>query len=130
MSAGMAYEAMNNAGASRSRLIIILNDNDMSIAPPVGAMSAYLSRVVSSSSYQTLRNFAKQLAKKMPHFVEDTARNAEEYTHGYVDGRHAVRGTGPLLRRPDRRPQSRSPVARARRTCATPTSTGRSWSTS
>jgi len=82
MSAGMSYEAMNNAGASRSRLIIILNDNDMSIAPPVGAMSAYLSRVVSSSKYQTLRSFAKQLAKKMPHFVEDTARRAEEYTRG------------------------------------------------
>ena len=74
MSAGMAYEAMNNAGALRTRLIIVLNDNDMSIAPPVGGMSAYLSRVVSSSTYQTLRNFAKQLAQKMPHFVEDTAR--------------------------------------------------------
>jgi len=82
MSAGMAYEAMNNAGAARSRLIIILNDNDMSIAPPVGAMSAYLSRVVSSSAYQSLRNFAKQLAKKLPRFVEDKARRAEEYTKG------------------------------------------------
>ncbi|MEQ1866812.1 MAG: 1-deoxy-D-xylulose-5-phosphate synthase [Micropepsaceae bacterium] len=86
MSAGMAYEAMNNAGASRSRLTIILNDNDMSIAPPVGGMSAYLSRVVSSSKYQTLRNFAKQLAKKMPHFVEETARKAERYTHGLTMG--------------------------------------------
>jgi 1-deoxy-D-xylulose-5-phosphate synthase len=79
MSAGMAYEAMNNAGATRSRLIIILNDNDMSIAPPVGAMSAYLSRVVSSSAYQSLRHFAKQLAKRLPRFVEDKARRAEEY---------------------------------------------------
>jgi 1-deoxy-D-xylulose-5-phosphate synthase len=86
MSAGMAYEAMNNAGASRTRLIIILNDNDMSIAPPVGGMSAYLSRMVSSSTYQTLRNFAKQLAQKMPHFVEDTARKAERYTHGMAMG--------------------------------------------
>ena len=86
MSAGMAYEAMNNAGASRSRLIIILNDNDMSIAPPVGGMSAYLSRVVSSEGYTTLRNFAKQLAKKMPHFVEETARKAERYTHGWTMG--------------------------------------------
>jgi 1-deoxy-D-xylulose-5-phosphate synthase len=86
MSAGMAYEAMNNAGATRSRLIVILNDNDMSIAPPVGGMSAYLSRVVSSSGYQTLRNFAKQLAKKMPHFVEETARKAERYTHGWTMG--------------------------------------------
>jgi 1-deoxy-D-xylulose-5-phosphate synthase len=86
MSAGMAYEAMNNAGASRTRLTIILNDNDMSIAPPVGGMSAYLSRVVSSSTYQTLRNFAKQLAQKMPNFVEDTARKAERYTHGLAMG--------------------------------------------
>ncbi len=86
MSAGMAYEAMNNAGALRTRLIIVLNDNDMSIAPPVGGMSAYLSRVVSSSTYQTLRNFAKQLAQKMPHFVEDTARKAERYTHGMAMG--------------------------------------------
>src|SRR5262245_14377014 len=84
MSAGMAYEAMNNAGASRSRLIIILNDNDMSIAPPVGAMSAYLSRVVSSSSYTTLRNFAKQLAKKM--HVDTSIKKAEEYTRGYWMG--------------------------------------------
>ena len=65
MSAGMAYEAMNNAGAARSRLIVILNDNDMSIAPPVGGMSAYLSRMVSSEGYTTLRNFAKQLAKTL-----------------------------------------------------------------
>jgi 1-deoxy-D-xylulose-5-phosphate synthase len=86
MSAGMAYEAMNNAGATRSRLIVILNDNDMSIAPPVGGMSAYLSRVVSSSGYQKLRNFTKQLAKKMPHFVEETARKAERYTHGWTMG--------------------------------------------
>jgi 1-deoxy-D-xylulose-5-phosphate synthase len=86
MSAGMAYEAMNNAGASRSHLIIILNDNDMSIAPPVGAMSGYLSRVVSSEGYTTLRNFAKQLAKKMPHIVEETARKAERYTHGLTMG--------------------------------------------
>jgi 1-deoxy-D-xylulose-5-phosphate synthase len=86
MSAGMAYEAMNNAGATRSRLIIVLNDNDMSIAPPVGGMSAYLSRVVSSSTYQQLRNFAKQLAQKMPQVVEDTARKAERYTHGMAMG--------------------------------------------
>jgi 1-deoxy-D-xylulose-5-phosphate synthase len=86
MSAGMAYEAMNNAGASRSRLIVILNDNDMSIAPPVGGMSAYLSRMVSSEGYTTLRNFAKQLAKKFPHFIEESARRAERYAHGYWMG--------------------------------------------
>jgi 1-deoxy-D-xylulose-5-phosphate synthase len=84
MSAGMAYEAMNNAGVSRARLIIVLNDNDMSIAPPVGGMSAYLSRVVSSSGYTTLRNFAKQLAKKL--HVEGSAKKAEEYTRGYWMG--------------------------------------------
>ncbi len=86
MSAGMAYEAMNNAGASRSRLIVILNDNDMSIAPPVGGMSAYLSRMVSSEGYTTLRNFAKQLAKNFPHFIEESARRAERYAHGYWMG--------------------------------------------
>ncbi len=86
MSAGMAYEAMNNAGAARSRLIVILNDNDMSIAPPVGGMSAYLSRMVSSEGYTTLRNFAKQLAKKFPHFIEESARRAERYAHGYWMG--------------------------------------------
>ena len=66
MSAGMAYEAMNNAGAMRARLIVILNDNDMSIAPPVGAMSAYLSRVVSSHTYRGFRHIAKQLSEYFP----------------------------------------------------------------
>jgi 1-deoxy-D-xylulose-5-phosphate synthase len=66
MSAGMAYEAMNNAGAMHSRLIVILNDNDMSIAPPVGAMSAYLSRLISSKPYASMRHLAKELAKKFP----------------------------------------------------------------
>src|SRR6202043_3707203 len=66
MSAGMAYEAMNNAGAMDSRLIVILNDNDMSIAPPVGAMSAYLSRLLSGRTYMSLREIGKQLAGHMP----------------------------------------------------------------
>src|SRR5271170_3908720 len=66
MSAGMAYEALNNAGALKSRLIVILNDNDMSIAPAVGAMSAYLSRLLSSKPYMTLRNAAKQIAHHLP----------------------------------------------------------------
>src|SRR3954469_3057424 len=65
MSAGMAYEAMNNAGANKNRLIVILNDNDMSIAPPVGAMSAYLAKLVSSRSYTGMRNLAKRVAKKL-----------------------------------------------------------------
>ena len=86
MSAGMAYEAMNNAGAMHSRLIVILNDNDMSIAPPVGAMSAYLARLVSGDLYQGVRNIAKQLAKKLPKAFEETARKAEEYARGFATG--------------------------------------------
>src|SRR5712675_2262921 len=66
LSAGMAYEAMNNAGSMQSRLIVVLNDNDMSIAPPVGAMSAYLSRLISSHSYRSLRHLAKDVAKFLP----------------------------------------------------------------
>src|ERR1700747_2590419 len=85
MSAGMAYEAMNNAGSMDSRLIVVLNDNDMSIAPPVGAMSAYLSRLLSSKSHRR--------------------------RHGA--GGDSVRGTGLFLRRSHRRPQSGSPAARA-----------------
>ena len=86
MSAGMAYEAMNNAGAMDSRLIVILNDNDMSIAPPVGAMSAYLARLISGETYQQLRNWAKQLAKILPKGWERRAARAEEYTRGFWTG--------------------------------------------
>jgi len=86
MSAGMAYEAMNNAGAMDSRLIVILNDNDMSIAPPVGAMSAYLARLISGETYRQLRNWAKQLAKILPKSWERRAARAEEYTRGFWAG--------------------------------------------
>jgi 1-deoxy-D-xylulose-5-phosphate synthase len=86
MSAGMAYEAMNNAGAMKSRLIVILNDNDMSIAPPVGAMSAYLSRLISSRSFMSLRDFAAKMAKRFPRTLERTARRAEEYARGILTG--------------------------------------------
>jgi len=86
MSAGMAYEAMNNAGALKSRLIVILNDNDMSIAPPVGAMSAYLSRLLSSKSYMNLRQALKQIAAHFPKPLEVAAKRAEEYTRGMVTG--------------------------------------------
>jgi 1-deoxy-D-xylulose-5-phosphate synthase len=86
MSAGMAYEAMNNAGAAQSRLIVILNDNDMSIAPPVGAMSAYLARLVSGKTYRSLRDFAKQLARRLPRFFHEKAKRAEEYTRGFWTG--------------------------------------------
>jgi 1-deoxy-D-xylulose-5-phosphate synthase len=86
MSAGMAYEAMNNAGAMNSRLIVILNDNDMSIAPPVGAMSAYLSRLLSGGTYLKLRDIGKQLAKHMPKGLEEKALRAEEYARGFLTG--------------------------------------------
>jgi 1-deoxy-D-xylulose-5-phosphate synthase len=86
MSAGMAYEAMNNAGALRSRLVVILNDNDMSIAPPVGAMSAYLARLVSSGSYRSLRETMKQLARRLPSFFYEKAKRAEEYTRAFWTG--------------------------------------------
>ncbi len=103
MSAGMAYEAMNNAEAAGNRLIVILNDNDMSIAPPVGGLSGYLARLVSSPSYLHLRHFAKKAIRRISRRAHDTAQKAEEFARGLVTGRHAVRGTGVLLRRPDRR---------------------------
>ncbi|MEW6124775.1 MAG: 1-deoxy-D-xylulose-5-phosphate synthase [Pseudomonadota bacterium] len=86
MSAGMAYEAMNNAGAMDSRLIVILNDNDMSIAPPTGAMSAYLARLISGRTYLSLRELGKQLSRRMPKFVERGAQRAEEFARGFWTG--------------------------------------------
>ncbi len=86
MSAGMAYEAMNNAGAMKSRLIVILNDNDMSIAPPVGAMSAYLSRMVSSRPLLSLREVAAKVARRFPARMERTARRAEEFARSFLTG--------------------------------------------
>ncbi|MBS0538033.1 MAG: 1-deoxy-D-xylulose-5-phosphate synthase [Proteobacteria bacterium] len=86
MSAGMAYEAMNNAGAMRSRLIVILNDNDMSIAPPVGALSGHLSRLLSGNPYVSLRNFGRSVAEQLPKPLEMAARKAEEFARGFVAG--------------------------------------------
>jgi 1-deoxy-D-xylulose-5-phosphate synthase len=86
MSAGMAYEAMNNAGAMDARLIVILNDNDMSIAPPVGAMSAYLARLVSSQTYRGLRKIGKKIAHLLPRPMEKGAKRAEEFARGMVTG--------------------------------------------
>jgi 1-deoxy-D-xylulose-5-phosphate synthase len=86
MSAGMAYEAMNNAGAMDSRLIVILNDNDMSIAPPVGAMSAYLARLMSGRTYLSLREIGKQFAGRLPRIIEQQAARAEEFARGFVTG--------------------------------------------
>jgi 1-deoxy-D-xylulose-5-phosphate synthase len=83
ITAGMAYEAMNNSGGMDARQIVILNDNDMSIAPPTGAMSHYLARLVSGKTYRSLRETAKQLNKKLPAFIADKARKTEEYTRNF-----------------------------------------------
>ncbi|WP_420606869.1 1-deoxy-D-xylulose-5-phosphate synthase [Novosphingopyxis sp.] len=86
MSAGMAYEAMNNASQAGNRLIVILNDNDMSIAPPVGGLSAYLARLISSSEYLGLRSLASKVARKLSRRVHQSLGKAEEYTRGMVTG--------------------------------------------
>ncbi|MBU2032807.1 MAG: 1-deoxy-D-xylulose-5-phosphate synthase, partial [Alphaproteobacteria bacterium] len=82
MSAGMAYEAMNNAEQAGNRLVVILNDNDMSIAPPVGGLSAYLARMVSSSEYLGLRTLASKVARKMSRRIHSSLEKAEEFTRG------------------------------------------------
>ena len=86
MSAGMAYEAMNNAGAMDKRLIVILNDNDMSIAPPVGALSAHLARLVSGTAYTSMRRLAKDVASRLPKPLQEAARKTEEYARGMAAG--------------------------------------------
>jgi 1-deoxy-D-xylulose-5-phosphate synthase len=86
MSAGMAYEAMNNAQVAGNRLVVILNDNDMSIAPPVGGLSAYLARLVSSSPFLSLRDFARRVARRLPDPLHRAARKADEFTRGWVTG--------------------------------------------
>ncbi|MFN3171968.1 MAG: 1-deoxy-D-xylulose-5-phosphate synthase [Hyphomicrobiales bacterium] len=86
MSAGMAYEAMNNAGAMDARLIVILNDNDMSIAPPTGAMSAYLARLVSGNTYRSVREGLKRVAEKLPPYWHKKAAQAEEFTRSFFTG--------------------------------------------
>ena len=82
----MAFEAMNNAGALKNRLIVILNDNDMSIAPPVGAMSAYLARLLSGTTYKSMRRFAKGVAGMFSDGIEEKARQIEEYARGLATG--------------------------------------------
>jgi len=86
LSAGMAYEAMNNAGASRAGMIVVLNDNDMSIAPPVGAMSAYLSRLISSRPFLSLRELMGKMARRFPRPLEQAARRADEFARGLLTG--------------------------------------------
>ncbi|WP_423066637.1 1-deoxy-D-xylulose-5-phosphate synthase [Devosia sp. CN2-171] len=86
MSAGMAYEAMNNAGAMDARLIVILNDNDMSIAPPTGAMRSYLAKLVSGPFYRGVRDTAKSITGKMPRLIHETARKTEEFARSFFTG--------------------------------------------
>ena len=86
LTGGMSYEGLNHAGSLDSRLIVILNDNDMSIAPPVGAMSGYLSRLISSKSYRSLRDVAHHIAERFPRAVERGVKRAEEYARGMVTG--------------------------------------------
>lgn len=86
MSAGMAYEAMNNAGSLKSRLVVILNDNDMSIAPPVGAMSAYFARLISGTTHRSFRRLMKDIASHLPDSLQDKARQMEEYARGFMTG--------------------------------------------
>ena len=86
MSAGMAYEAMNNAGAMDARLIVILNDNDMSIAPPTGAMRSYLAKLVSGPAYRGFRDTAKSITGKLPRLIHETARKTEEFARSFFTG--------------------------------------------
>ncbi|MEC7049808.1 MAG: 1-deoxy-D-xylulose-5-phosphate synthase N-terminal domain-containing protein, partial [Pseudomonadota bacterium] len=86
MSAGMAFEGMNNAGAADSRLIVILNDNDMSIAQPVGAMSSYLSRLITSEPFHSIRDLMREVASRFPAEIERTARRAREAARGLISG--------------------------------------------
>ncbi|MEM7291358.1 MAG: 1-deoxy-D-xylulose-5-phosphate synthase, partial [Pseudomonadota bacterium] len=86
ITAGMAYEAMNNAGGMDARQIVILNDNDMSIAPPTGAMSHYLARLVSGKTYRNIREGAKRINQRMPRFIQESARKTEEYTRNFFNG--------------------------------------------
>jgi 1-deoxy-D-xylulose-5-phosphate synthase len=86
MSAGMAYEAMNNAGAMDARLVVILNDNDMSIAPPTGAMRSYLAKLVSGPVYRGFRDTAKSITEKMPRLIHETARKTEEFARSFFTG--------------------------------------------
>ncbi len=86
MSAGMAYEAMNNAEQAGNRLVVILNDNDMSIAPPVGGLSAYLSRIVSSREFLGIRELARKVARKLPRPLHSAARKTDEFARGMTMG--------------------------------------------
>jgi 1-deoxy-D-xylulose-5-phosphate synthase len=113
MSAGMAYEAMNNAGAMKKRLIVILNDNDMSIAPPVGAMSAYLAKRISGRTYSRMRNLWERIAQRLPQRMAKLIHRAYEHSLGVVTGGTLFEELGFEYVGPDRRSQSRSSSAGA-----------------
>ena len=125
MTAGMAYEAMNNAGAMELPLVVVLNDNDMSIAPNVGAMSNYLARLISSRSYRSLRQVAKEVARRFPKPFEIAALRAEEYARGLVTGGTLFEEMGFYYVGPDGRSQSRPPASHPAQCPRQRTSAGR-----
>ena len=115
MSAGMAFEALNNAGIAGADLLVILNDNDMSISEPVGALNGYLAKLLASRFYDTVRRGSKEVLAKMPP-VKELAKRAEEHMKGMVLPGHAVRGVRLQLHRADRRPRRRHARRYARAT--------------
>ena len=126
----MAYEGMNNAGSMDTRLIVVLNDNEMSIAPPVGAMSGYLSRLISSKRYRSIRDIARHAAERFPRVVEHGVKRVEKYARGLVTGGTLFEELGLLLRGGRSMDTTSTIFCRSSGTCAMTSARGRSWSTS